>query len=369
MPPPIVEEEEDAGITSQEEEMEDDYDEEGGVTYEDEETEEGLDANWEAATEEKVEDDEEDDEEETGSMSPSDALMDTEEALKAAASTAGQDPICYHCGVLLVEPPLRLPAAEVTSPKISIPLHCEVCVRGIHSQCHISLGGSLPTQEESFVCFHCKTSHKYEMKAADRVKIPVGPNYQAPVIPAMFFDCPAPAPLSVARERFVQVWAADAAKTVTTETKVHDYLQKASQAWPDRLRVNSTGGSLAAGSVRRLYVPRAAASNSNVLNHYWCPFSPEYALTVLHRCHYDAEKALAVIKNPTLRDCFAETCFPPTKPYYNKWKPKDRRWRMMKIPFPSSRIEAPDVNIYSAYASREEGEGPRLRSRRYQYGY
>ena len=362
VPPAIVEEEE--GITSQEEmEDEDDFDddEEEGVTYEEEETEEGLD--WEAATEAKHEDDED----ETGSMSPSDALMDPEEALKAAASSAGQDPMCYHCGVLLVEPPLRLPAAEVTSPKISIPLHCEVCVRGIHSQCHLSLGGSLPTQEESFVCFHCKTSHKYEMKAADRVKIPVGPNYQAPVIPAMFFDCPTPQPLSVARERFVQVWSADAAVTVTTDRDIHDYLHRASQAWPDRLRVASTGGSLAAGSVRRLYVPRAAVSTTNVLNHYWCPFSPEYALTVLHKCDYDPQRALAVIKNPALRDCFSQTCFPPTKPYYNKWKPKDRRWRMMKIPFPSSRVEAPDV--YSAYAARDEGEGPRLRSRRHNYAY
>jgi hypothetical protein len=89
-------------------------------------------------------------------------------------------------------------------------------------------------------------------------------------------------------------------------------------------------------------------------------------MTILHRCEYKIEKALSTIKSPLLRDCFASVCFPPSKPYYNKWKPKDRRWRMMKIPFPPSRIEAPMVDNVNLYA---EGEGPRLRSRRFHNYY
>jgi hypothetical protein len=90
-------------------------------------------------------------------------------------------------------------------------------------------------------------------------------------------------------------------------------------------------------------------------------------MTVLHRSNYNIEKALHAIKNPLLRDCFSTVCYPPTKPYYNKWKPKDRRWRMMKIPFPPSRSEAPDVT--NIYAVNYEGDGPRLRSRRGYFNY
>ncbi len=369
IPPPIVEEEE-GGITQQEEEdeEEDDFDDE---EYDDVTDEEGLEDNWE----EDIKDEEEHVDDETGSMSPTDAMMDTmsEEVGGKMMAAPGTDPICYHCGVPLVEPPLRLTVGEgsdevMTSPKISIPLHCEICVRGIHSQCHLALGGFLPTQEESFVCFHCRTSQhgKYEMKAAERAKIPVGAAHQAPIIPSIFFDSATEVPLSVARERFVQVWSADAAKVVVgNDKKIHEYIQKAAQVWPDKLRVNSTGGSLASGSVRRLYLGRAAAggSSSSVLNHYWAPFSPDFAMTILHRSNYNTEAAIQAIKNPLLRDCFGLVCFPPTKPYYNKWKPKDRRWRMMKIPFPPSRTEQPDAT--NIYAVTYEGDGPRLLSRRY----
>ena len=371
---PAIQEEE--GVTSQEEdedeveeEVFEEEEEEEGIAYEDEEeegesgdeTDEGLEGDWEGGVDDEAETAEEI---ETGSMSPTDAMMDgPEDKLTGHHHLPSQDPICYHCGVALVDPPLRI-GSEVTSPKISIPLHCEVCVRGIHSQCHISLGGSLPTQEESFVCFHCRTMGKYEMKAADRGKVSVGPAHQVPVLPEIFFASPTPVPLSVARNRFVQVWSAEAARTVIpNDRELYDYLHKASVSWPDRLRVNSTGGSLASGSVRKLYLPRAAAYTSSsglVLNHYWCPFSPEYALAILHRCNYRVDAALAAVKNPALRDCFSHVCFPPSKPYYNKWKPKDRRWRMLKVPFPPSRIEAPSMdNMY------EPGDGPRLRSRRY----
>ena len=209
------------------------------------------------------------------------------------------------------------------------------------------------------------------MKAAERVKIPVGPAHQAPLIPPMFFDTPTEAPLSVSRDRFVQLWSADAAKAVIPDPqKISEYILKAAQIWPEKLRVNSTGGSLASGSVRRLYLGRAAAggNNSSVLNHYWVPFSPDFALTILHRSNYNIDAALHAIKSPLLRDCFASVCYPPSKPYYNKWKPKDRRWRMMKIPFPPSRSEVPDVT--NIYAVTYDGDGPRLRSRRYfNYSY
>jgi hypothetical protein len=373
-PPPPIEEEEEEVISQPEEE----YDDDEGVTYEDEDDdatdEEGLEADWEAG-EVPEEMEAKDDEDDTGSMSPTDAMLDTMSEEVGGPSGkmlmgTGSDPICYHCGVPLIEPPLRLPAEDASI--ISIPLHCEVCVRGIHSQCHLALGGSLPTQEESFVCFHCRTSQhgKYEMKAAERVKIPVGPAHQAPLIPPMFFDTPTEAPLSVSRDRFVQLWSADAAKVVIPNPqKISEYIQKAAQIWPDKLRVNSTGGSLASGSVRRVYLGRAAGGNgaSSVLNHYWAPFSPDFAMTVLHRSNYNIEKALHAIKNPLLRDCFSTVCYPPTKPYYNKWKPKDRRWRMMKIPFPPSRSEAPDVT--NIYAVNYEGDGPRLRSRRGYFNY
>ena len=388
MPPEDGEEE---GVISQEEGEdfdEEEFDEDEGVEFEEEqedddgETDEGLDPGWDQEDDgdTKIEE-----EEETGSMSPTDALLESmndvqDLILKSSNAVPLQkDPICYHCGALLVDPPLRILSEEVLTPssKISIPLHCEICVRGIHSQCHISLGGSLPTQEESFVCFHCRTSQhggKYEMKAADRVKVSVGPAHQAPVIPEIFF---ASSPVFVAKKRFVQIWCADAAKCVIpNKEEIHLFLQRAAQVWPDRLRVNSSGGSLAAGSVRKLYLPRAAASgggstNPALLNHYWCPFSPEYALTILHKCQYSTEKALAVIKSPLLRDCFGSVCCPPAKPYYNKWKPKDRRWRMMKIPFPPSRIEAPLMDNSSAniYAAQYESEGPRLRSRRFHNYY
>ena len=363
--------EDDGGITEQEEQTsqeEFEEDDEGGITMEgcdDEDDEEGEEeegnVNW----------DEDDDE--AGSMSPTDAGE-----IKAVMLPL-EDPICYHCGVALVDAPLRLTTELVdvptvppsllpspTSAKVSIPLHCEVCSRGIHSQCHIALGGSLPTQEESFVCFHCRTSQhgKYAMKAADRARVSVGPAHQVPRIPDIFFVTKN---ASIARSKFVQVWSADAATLAVPDDRLlQDYLTKACANWPERLRVNSTGGSLAAGSIRRLYVPRASSYHTpSVLNHYWCPFSPEHAMTILHKSGYNCDHALSVLKNPLFRDCFTETCFPPTHPYYNKWKPKDRRWRMIKIPFPSHRVEAPMMNNDSS--NYEESGGPRLRSRRYLY--
>jgi len=377
---PLIDEEEEEGVTSQEE-FEFEEDEEG---VDEEEGEEGLELDWQKNDDDveddvEPEDDEEGDEgEDEGSMSPTDAATLMEVDVRAggpAVVGSGQDPICYHCGVALIDPPLRLSsstddlntAIALTSPKISIPLHCEVCIRGIHSQCHISLGGSLPTQEESFVCFHCRTSQhgKYAMKSADRVRVSVGPAYQVPLIPDIFFARKSTYLMNIARERFVQVWSTDASKTVVSQDKkIFEFLREAAHAWPDKLRVISTGGSLAPGSVRRLYLGRAAAVTSGSLHHYWCPFSADYAMTVLHRCNYDTHAAIAVIKNPLFRECFTHVCFPPTKPYYNKWKPKDRRWRMMKIPFPPSRIEAPMVDSIYDYGS-SSGDGPRLRSRRY----
>lgn len=389
-------EEEEEGITSQEEE-----EGEEEVEYEDDDDmgEEGLEPDWEQDgdvidDEEEEEEEEEEgeevedevDEDDAGSMSPTDAAMLDDEAAggvdRSNDALGGKDPICYHCGAALIDPPLRLesesaPGSSMTSPKISIPLHCEVCVRGIHSQCHISLGGSLPTQEESFVCFHCKTSQhgKYAMKSADRARVSVGPDYQVPYIPDMYFagSIPSANRLDIARDRFVQVWSCDAAKTVIPEDKkIHEFLREASHVWPDKLRVNSTGGSLAPGSVRRLYLGRAATIGSTStasLHHYWCPFSADYALTILHKSNYMPSVALAALRSPLLRDCFTHICYPPTKPYYNKWKPKDRRWRMMKIPFPPSRIEAPNMDPNYDYGSSADG-GPRLRSRRYlNYNY
>ena len=386
----VTEEQEEEGITSQEEE-EGEYDEIIEEELDDEEDgEEGLEPDWEQGENMEEEEEEEDEQEEeddqeddAGSMSPTDAaLMDDEATVDRSADVlGGKDPICYHCGAALVDPPLRIessesvPGSSMTSPKISIPLHCEVCVRGIHSQCHISLGGSLPTQEESFVCFHCKTSQhgKYAMKSADRARVSVGPDFQVPYIPDIFFAQSMSERFSIARERFVQVWSCDAAKTIIPEDKkLNDYLREASHSWPDKLRVNSTGGSLAPGSVRRLYLGRAATvgSSSNAsLHHYWCPFSADYAFSVLHKSNYITSVALAALRSPLLRDCFTHICYPPTKPYYNKWKPKDRRWRMMKIPFPPSRIEAPNMDPNYDYGSTADG-GPRLRSRRYlNYNY
>ncbi len=389
-------EEEEEGITSQEEEEEEEYEEE--ELEEEDEGEEGLEPDWEQGDEEMEDDEEQEEEEEeeevieeddddAGSMSPTDAVMMDDEATGAGDRSSdpvgGKDPICYHCGAALVDPPLRIessesaPGSSMTSPKISIPLHCEVCVRGIHSQCHISLGGSLPTQEESFVCFHCKTSQhgKYAMKSADRARVSVGPDYQVPLIPDMYFagSVPRSDRFDIARERFVQVWSCDAAKTIIPDDrKIHEYIREASHVWPDKLRVNSSGGSLAPGSVRRLYLGRAATMSSSStasLHHYWCPFSADYALTILHKSSYMPSVALAALRSPLLRDCFAHICYPPTKPYYNKWKPKDRRWRMMKIPFPPSRIEAPNMDPNYDYGSSADG-GPRLRSRRYlNYNY
>lgn len=341
--------------------------EDGGVTEQEEQTEE---EEMEGVMEDEGEDDEdeglaEDWDEETGSMSPTDAGE-----IKAVMLPL-EDPICYHCGAALVDPPLilssepaSLPASALPSPsaKISIPLHCEVCARGIHSQCHIALGGALPTQEESFVCFHCRTSQhgKYAMKAADRARVSVGPAHQVPKIPDIFFNNDT---YKLVRERFVAVWCADAGKLIP-DSILNEYLHKSCANWPDRLRVNSSGGSLAPGSIRRLYLPRAATYNTpSILNHYWCPFSHEYALSVLHKSNYDCQTGLSVLQNPLLRDCFTHACAPPTKPYYNKWKPKDRRWRMMKIPFPPHRTEAPMMNNNE----EDNNVGPRLRSRRYLY--
>jgi hypothetical protein len=379
IPLPVVDEE-DGGITeedgagSQEEVYEefvggdddDDLDDEDG-----DDGEEGLEENWGEdgeIVEEEMDDETNEDmlleEDEAGSMSPTDAI----DVVKS-----GEDPICYHCGVPLVDPPMRLATDEIpavlpspTSASISIPLHCEVCVRGIHSQCHIALGGALPTQEESFVCFHCRTSQhgKYAMKAADRVRVSVGPDHQAPYLPPMFFTLPKSERLTVVTRSFTQVWSADTCASIFHEEEISKFLTQAAQIWPERLRVNSSGGNLAPGSVRRLYVPRVSSntsSSSSNLNHYWCPFSPDFALTVLHRSNYDIETALRAIDSSLFRDCFTEVCHPPTKPYYNKWKPKDRRWRMMKLPFPPSRVEAP--HLADPY-EREYESYPRLRSSR-----
>ena len=321
--------------------------------------EEYVGEGWEEEEDESEDIDDGDD----ASMSPTELTVAVRDS-----TPAKRDNICYHCQAVMV-------MDDGSS------LHCESCIRGVHSQCHLALGGQLPTQEAQFHCLHCVAAQhgKYSMLAANRVRVLVGEAHQVPDIPPLWFTVEGRERLNIARRRPVQVWSAEAARAVVPSDRVvQDYLSRAAQLWPEKIRVNSIG-SLAPGSVRRLYVSRAALSQplpTQSLNHYWCPFSPEYALTVLHKCHYKVEEALRGLTSPLLRDCFTQVCHPPRKPYYNKWKPKDRRWRMMKIPYPTSRVEAPvmDASAYprEGFYTQMDGEGPRLRSRRvvnYNYGY
>ena len=66
--------------------------------------------------------------------------------------------------------------------------------------------------------------------------------------------------------------------------------------------------------------------------HY--PYLSDFPFKILHYCKYDTEEALRLLQSPEFD--FLAVCDPPTKPYLNKWRPRDQRGEIPCAPFPPS---------------------------------
>ncbi|XP_022590314.2 uncharacterized protein LOC34618079 [Cyclospora cayetanensis] len=66
------------------------------------------------------------------------------------------------------------------------------------------------------------------------------------------------------------------------------------------------------------------------------PFSPEFALQLLHVADYNPEKALNLLRQPGFN--LQKVCEAPLRRYDNKWRPKDRRGLVSGVPYPPAQI-------------------------------
>lgn len=62
------------------------------------------------------------------------------------------------------------------------------------------------------------------------------------------------------------------------------------------------------------------------------PFSPEFALQLLHSADYNPERALSLLREPGFS--LLGVCEAPLRRYDNKWRPKDRRGQLPGAPYP-----------------------------------
>lgn len=62
------------------------------------------------------------------------------------------------------------------------------------------------------------------------------------------------------------------------------------------------------------------------------PFSPEFALQLLHAADYNPERALALLREPGFS--LLGVCEAPLRRYDNKWRPKDKRGHLPGAPYP-----------------------------------
>lgn len=64
---------------------------------------------------------------------------------------------------------------------------------------------------------------------------------------------------------------------------------------------------------------------------HW-PYSSEYAYKILFYTNFDINEALESFQDSSFN--FQAVCDPPIRPYFNKWKPKDKRSFFPSTPFP-----------------------------------
>ncbi|XP_053991199.1 uncharacterized protein LOC128883159 isoform X6 [Hylaeus volcanicus] len=64
---------------------------------------------------------------------------------------------------------------------------------------------------------------------------------------------------------------------------------------------------------------------------HW-PYSSEYAYKILFYTNFDTKEALDSFQDSSFN--FQSVCDPPIRPYFNKWKPKDKRSFFPSTPFP-----------------------------------
>lgn len=75
---------------------------------------------------------------------------------------------------------------------------------------------------------------------------------------------------------------------------------------------------------------------------HW-PYSTEYAYKILQHAGFNAKAALSCVEDPSFD--FQTVCDPPLRPYFNKWRPKDKRSLFPSTPFP------PPQHLRASYGS------------------
>ncbi|KAL8442165.1 hypothetical protein Emag_006591 [Eimeria magna] len=108
------------------------------------------------------------------------------------------------------------------------------------------------------------------------------------------------------------------------------------------------------------YLAHAAASwgpPSGAPSPCWPPFSPEFALQLLHAANYNPEKALKLLREPGFS--LVGICEAPLRRYDNKWRPKDRRGHLPGAPYPPAHTLKTYTHKWHRHNQQSHNEGGR----------
>ncbi|KAL8451271.1 hypothetical protein Emed_002072 [Eimeria media] len=108
------------------------------------------------------------------------------------------------------------------------------------------------------------------------------------------------------------------------------------------------------------YLAHAAASwgpPSGAPSPCWPPFSPEFALQLLHAANYNPEKALKLLREPGFS--LVGICEAPLRRYDNKWRPKDRRGHLAGAPYPPAHTLKTYTHKWHKHNQQSHNEGGR----------
>ncbi|KAL8274134.1 hypothetical protein Esti_001976 [Eimeria stiedai] len=108
------------------------------------------------------------------------------------------------------------------------------------------------------------------------------------------------------------------------------------------------------------YLAHAAASwgpPSGTSSPCWPPFSPEFALQLLHAANYNPEKALKLLREPGFS--WVGICEAPLRRYDNKWRPKDRRGHLPGAPYPPAHTLKTYTHKWHRHNQLSHNEGGR----------
>lgn len=207
-------------------------------------------------------------------------------------------------------------------------------------------------------------------------KINVGPNYQVPSLPPFFLTTEGTAPTTLSPGDFEDSSGGLEAEWPHTPMLVYSACTlvrvAAARAAETAAAAASEGGTPAAAIAEDVeslsyvrseedldrYLTHAAASwgpPAGASSSGWPPFSPEFALQLLHAADYNPERALKLLRQPGFS--LLGVCHAPLRRYDNKWRPKDRRGHLPGAPYPPAHTLKTYTHRWHRHNQQSQREG------------